>query len=265
MNIGVIGWGSVGNAAVLGMSPHNEVVAYDSDGRGQWRDILQTELTLVCVNTDASENDRLDMSNIEDVVHRLNGDGYEGVVVIKSTLHPGTMDSLVNQHPRLKLVYMPEFLREKDAVEWFADPDRIVISGEDDDIDIALRSFIWVKKEVPRIHMTHLEAELGKLAHNAFIATKVTFTCEIERIARMLGADPYPVMNTVWSDRRVLNQAHLTPGLGGYNGKCVPKDTNALAMMDTDPNSMLKILEKRGGEDAFEKRMNFELVLELGR
>ena len=41
--------------------------------------------------------------------------------------------------------------------------------------------------DVPRLRMSHLEAELGKLAHNAYIATKVTFTVEIERLENIRG------------------------------------------------------------------------------
>jgi UDP-glucose 6-dehydrogenase len=61
-------------------------------------------------------------------------------------------------------------------------------------------------------------------------------------------------MESVWTDRRVRNSAHLTPGLGGFDGKCVPKDTAALSSVDKDPNSVLKILEERGSKKAVERR-----------
>ena len=103
--------------------------------------------------------------------------------------------------------------------------------------------------------MKHLEAELGKLAHNAYIATKVTFTVEIERLADLFGVDPGPVMETVWRDRRVMNPAHLTPRLGGFAGKCVLKDTAALARVDSDPESLLHLLSKRGSDKVYHERM----------
>ena len=58
--------------------------------------------------------------------------------------------------------------------------------------------------------MSHLEAELGKLAHNAFVPESHLHR-KIERLAKTFGADPVPIMETVWRDRRVLNPAHLTP------------------------------------------------------
>ena len=258
MSVAVVGWGSVGDAAVQGIRPHHEVVGFDIDGRGDWREVMRTELALVCVNTDASGDSKLDMTNIFDVCADFYAGGYSGLVVIKSTLNPGTMDTLGTQFPGLRLSYMPEFLREKDAVDWFANPDRIVVSGEEGDVEFALSFFEWVSESVPRLRMTHLEAELGKLAHNAYIATKVTFTCEIERICNSFSADPMPVMQTVWTDRRVKNPSHLTPGLGGFDGKCVPKDTAALASVDSDPKSILKMLNSRGSKEEvmLRKEMN---------
>ena len=254
MKIAVIGWGSVGNAAILGLRPHHEVVGYDIDGRGFWEDVVHSEVALVCVQTDATADEDLDMSNIFQVSSRLADDNFRGLVIIKSTLRPGTMEELEVLHPNIRFVYMPEFLREKDAVEWFANPDRIVASGHTKNVDVAFDCFSWVPKDTPRIRMKHLEAELGKLAHNAYIATKVTFTCEIERICHSKGANPIPVMETVWTDRRVSNPAHLTPGLGGFDGKCVPKDTLALATADKDPDSLLKILHSRGSKGEVMKR-----------
>lgn len=254
MRISIIGLGSVGKAAELGLSEFHEVSGYDIDGRGDREETLSSELVFVCVNTDAAEDSSLDMENVIDVCSKLSEDEYSGVVVVKSTLHPGTMDMMESEYPNLRLTYMPEFLREKDAVEWFAEPDRVVISGEQEDVKLVLSSFEWVPESIPRLRMKHLEAELGKLAHNAYIATKVTFTCEIERIAKEFGVDPYPVMESVWTDRRVRNSAHLTPGLGGFDGKCVPKDTAALSSVDRDPDSILKILEERGSKEAVERR-----------
>ena len=83
----------------------------------------------------------------------------------------------------------------------------------------------------------------------------MTFTVEIERLAKTFNVDPVPVMETVWRDRRVLNPAHLTPNKGGFAGKCVPKDTAALAKLDPDPESLLHQLLPRGSDEAYRERM----------
>ena len=256
MKIGVVGLGSVGNAVFKVMSGHHTMVGYDVDGRGAIKEVLDTEATLVCVPTNGTDTGELDMSAVDAVCNQFNQSQYQGIIVIKSTLHPGTMDRLECNYANLKLVYMPEFLREKDAEEWFQYPDRLVASGMDQYVSGALELFSWVPENIPRLRMSHIEAEIAKLAHNAYIATKVTFTCEIERICEAENADPLRVMEVVWSDRRVLNPAHLTPGLGGFGGKCVPKDTRSLRKLDRKENdeSLLAFVLANGAQERVEQR-----------
>lgn len=256
VKIGIVGLGSVGQAAYSTLREYHEVTGYDIDGRGNWNDILETDVALVCVSTNGSENGFLDMTNIHSVAQRLNESSYNGLVVLKSTLQPRTTDDLKEKFPRVRLSYVPEFLREKDAEEWFRNPDRIVYSCQDQDEATLLQSFDWVNHIVPRIRMSNLEAEFGKLAHNSYIATKVTFTCEIERLCRINSIDANKVMEVVWRDRRVDNPSHLTPYLGGFGGKCVPKDTLALAMEDPDENSILHSLHERGDKDTVKERLD---------
>lgn len=256
MKVGVVGLGSVGSAVFEVMSKYHEMVGYDVDGRGSIEDLLNTEANLVCVPTNATDTGELDMSAVDAVCNEFSRNRYQGIIVMKSTLHPGTMERLECHYTNLKLVYMPEFLREKDAKEWFQSPDRLVASGVAQYVSAALELFFWVPENIPRLRMSHTEAEIAKLAHNAYIATKVTFTCEIERICEAKNADPLMVMEVVWSDRRVQNPAHLTPGLGGFGGKCVPKDTLSLRQLDAKENdeSLLAFVLANGAKQQVEKR-----------
>lgn len=264
MSIGVIGLGAVGTAVVDGLSQYHDVEGYDIDGRGSMHQILNTDVVFITVPTDSDNRGSLDTSIVESVVCDLAKKSYQGIVVVKSTLSPGTMDALHSRHSNLRLCYMPEYLREKDAYEWFVNPDRIVISGNMNDIKVVLDSFSWVDGNVPRLEMSYLEAEISKLAHNAFIATKVTFTCEIERICDDNSCDPEKVMKGVWVDRRISNPAHLTPRLGGFGGKCVPKDTRALVSFDKDRRSILAHLDERGSEEQVSKLRDDYLTMDKG-
>lgn len=226
-NVGIIGLGSVGYAVIHGLSQHYSYAGYDLLNSFSWEPILETEIVFVCVGTPMNENGRLDCTCVEQVLERLHKDSYSGVVVVKSTVSIGFMDSMSEKFPGLRLVYMPEFLREKNSFSWFVNPDRIVAAGQADNVAEALSYFTWVKG-AKIIKMDFKSAEVGKLAHNSLIATKVSFTNEMENICRAVGADPMDVMKTVWTDRRVQCSAHLTPRLGPYGGKCVVKDTNEL-------------------------------------
>lgn len=226
--IGVIGLGSVGKAVKHALSFYHPCTGYDIRGEYSWEDILDTSVVFICVPTPEGGDGRLDCSIVESVLSRLSSSRYAGIVVVKSTIGVGFMDEAVTEYQDLRLVYMPEFLRERSNFRWFVNPDRLVFSGKEADVEEVLQYFAWVEDDVPVLRMTHREAELGKLAHNAYIALKVSFTNEIERISYERSADPAHVMSVIWADRRVLSREHLRPGFGAYAGKCVPKDTREL-------------------------------------
>lgn len=229
--VGIIGLGAVGSAFAHAMSFFHPCVGYDITGKGSWNEILKAPMVFVCVQTPEGLDGRLDCSAVDDVLTRLTESQFQGICVIKSTVRVGYMDSAKARFPHLCLVYMPEFLREKSNFQWSVNPDRIVISGDETAVDEVLNLFTWIDgldETVPVLRMSFLDAEIGKLAHNAYIATKVSFTNEMERISREHGADPSNVMSVIHADRRIKSQEHLRPGLGAYGGKCVPKDTREL-------------------------------------
>lgn len=225
--VGIVGLGSVGSALKHALSWFVECTGHDLKGAHDWSAILATDVVFVCVDTPGGPDGRLDCSKVEDVLARLEADGFGGVVAVRSTVRAGFMDAVSTRHPHLRLVYMPEFLRERSRLQWSLNPDRLVYAGKPEDIEPVAACFEWVEgAEV--IETDFASAEVGKLAHNAFIATKVSFTNEIERIASDLGAKPEVVMDIVAADRRVASKEHLRPFRGPYGGKCVPKDTSEL-------------------------------------
>ena len=235
--VGVIGLGSVGGSVKHAFSYYYPTRGYDIKGSHSWEEVLESRILFICVPTPEDQHGRLNCSIVANVLEKLARDGYNGIVVVKSTIGVGFMDESLQRDPELRIVYMPEFLREKDSLSWFIAPDRLVISGDLDDVEETLGYFNWVDENVPRLRMSHREAEIAKLAHNAFIAVKVSFTNEIEAICRDNHADPEKVMSVIWADRRVKSKEHLKPNLGPYGGSCVPKDTREL--MNASKNSIL--------------------------
>ena len=257
--IGVIGLGSVGWAVIHGMSPFYRCAGYDIYGDYEWEDILQSDTAFVCVSTPEGSEGHLDCSNIDAVLKRLCDNHYSGLVIIKSTIKIGYMEYSIAKFPEIRMVYMPEFLREKSSFTWFVNPDRLVVSGNEKDIEEALSYFTWVEG-IQILKMDHRSAEIGKLAHNAFIATKVSFTNEIETICGEKNGIPESVMSVIWADRRVCSNAHLRPGLGSYGGKCVPKDTNEL--ITTASNSTLLTAVKEV-KNSFPKKIIEDDILKV--
>lgn len=225
--IGVIGLGAVGKALAHTLSWFHDVTPYDIRGNFQWQPILETDFVLVCVDTPLGTDGRLDCSKVQSVLKRLDEGGFSGPVAVRSTVRVGFMDHVAALYPNLRLVYFPEFIRERSRLQWSVSPDRLVLAGEEEDVRPILAAFTWVE-DATTLRMSFREAEIGKLAHNAFIATKVSFTNEVERISKEYDADPEKVMAVVTADRRVVSREHLRPGKGPYGGSCVPKDTHEL-------------------------------------
>lgn len=252
-SVGIIGLGSVGKVVKHCLCFYFDCADYDINGNHKWEDILDTSIVFICVSTPEGKDGRLDCSNIDNVLLRLSESGYKGIVIIKSTIRIGFMDHASRIYPALRLVYMPEFLREKSSFTWFVNPDRLVISGNEADIEETLTYFHWVESaEILKID--HKSAEVGKLAHNAYIATKVSFTNELEQICLEHGADPWHVMSVIWADRRVKSKEHLQPNLGPYEGKCVPKDTREL--INSSMNTILLQAVENVNQKLIDEQLN---------
>ena len=224
---GVIGVGAVGTAIIHSVSKYYDYEMYDILESYPLEPVLSCDAIFICVPTPQGPDGHLDCGIVSDVISELDGHGYGGVIVIKSTVRIGFTQSERDIHPDLRLVYMPEFLRENNSFSWSVNPDRLVVAGDDDDVDEAMGFFDWIEA-VPVLRMSYLEAEVGKIAHNAFIAAKVSFTNMVEMLCKLMDADPVNAMSVIWNDRRVNGSSHLRPGIGGYSGKCIPKDTTEM-------------------------------------
>jgi UDPglucose 6-dehydrogenase len=244
LQVGVVGLGAVGKTLAHVLSWYHDVTPYDIKGDYAWDPVLQCELVLVCVDTPMANDGRLDCRKVDSVLDRLSKGGFGGTVAIRSTLRVGYMERAVEKYKPMRLVYFPEFIRERSRLQWTVSPDRLVVAGDARDVRVVLEAFSWVEDAVT-LRMSFIDAEIGKLAHNAYIATKVSFTNEMERICAKYGADPENVMSVVTVDRRVRSKEHLRPHMGPYNGRCVPKDTHELRLAGDDSPLLTAVEEVR--------------------
>ena len=181
-----------------------------------------------------------------------NASGYH-VVVVKSTVPPGTTETVVRPAvlasanragEDIGFAMNPEFLREGRAIEDFMRPDRIVIGSDTpragDFLAEVYRSFT-----APVVRTSLAAAEMIKYTSNAFLATKISFSNEIGNICKELGIDVYEVMKGVGLDQRI-GQQFLNAG-AGFGGSCFPKDVSSLAVLANragiDPKILRAVLE----------------------
>jgi UDPglucose 6-dehydrogenase len=107
-------------------------------------------------------------------------------------------------------------------------PDRVVIGADDPEIAKLIRQ-LHEGVDGPIVEMDIPSAEMVKLAANALLATKISFTNEIATICEATGADVEHVVHAVGLDHR-LGPHYMKPGVG-WGGSCFPKDSRALRAM----------------------------------
>lgn len=227
--IGIIGLGVVGSAArgyfeSWGHRPH----LYDPYlGLGSTQEINEAQVVFVCVPTPYREHGGFDPSAVEEAIALLKP---EKIVVIKSTVLPGTTDALQRRHPEHRILFNPEFLREATAHEDFLRPDRQIVGCTDTSRSVAGEVMSLLPGAPFMRIVTAAEAEMAKYMANAFLALKVSFANEIYDLCTALGIDYEAVRPLVAADARI-GPSHLDifhGGYRGYGGKCLSKDTRSL-------------------------------------
>lgn len=206
----------------------------------------EADVSLICVGTPSSPRGDTDLSYVrravEDIRRSLDvvrppTSGFHAVVM-RSTVPPGTGDSLVREAFSTSLpagwsvgtAMCPEFLREGSGVADFYNPPFVVLGTADDRVTALLTEmFAFLDQEVSVVDIR--SAEALKYACNAFHAVKVSFANELARVFRSYGVDTREVMRVFTKDSTLnISPAYLQPGFA-FGGSCLPKDLRALLDM----------------------------------
>lgn len=201
--------------------------------------VRDTEITFIAVGTPSNGDGSIDLTYVlracEEVGDVLKEKEDFSIVIIKSTVFPGTTDNRV----RKVLEYTsgkkagidfglgsnPEFLREGNAVHDFLSPDRIVIGADDSRTADALKA-LYSSIDSRIVVTSSRTAEMIKYASNAALATKISFANEIGNLCKTIGIDSRDVFMGVGMDNRI-SPAFFRTGIG-FGGSCFPKDVRAL-------------------------------------
>ena len=110
------------------------------------------------------------------------------VYILKSTVLPGTTESLSNQYPDLKIIFSPEFLTERTSKIDMLTQSRIILGGNLSLIEKAKTLFLQRFKNKNIILTDSKTAELTKYMNNTFFATKVSIMNEFKLLCDKIGA-----------------------------------------------------------------------------
>lgn len=234
MKIGIIGFGVVGKAIYNTIKKGYEVIKYDKfQELDNFNKLESCDFVFISVPTPFDcQEDKVDLSCVEESVNRLKDITYKGIVLIKSTIPPKTTDRLIKES-KLNLVFNPEFLRESTTPnEDFENQNIVVIGCESEDIYQKTKEMYEKVLIVNAKYYktSNMEAEMIKYSQNTLLSGRVAlaniiYDCcnevnvDYERI-RKIGFEPFPILGPN------MTQVPGPDGKRGYGGKCLPKDIN---------------------------------------
>lgn len=245
--IGIIGVGMVGGALERWFRGQGRTVrCYDRYKEiGSLELVNGADVVFLALPTPFDEaSQRFDSRAIEEAVSRLRSGK---VIVIKSTVLPGTTEALQARYPAQRFLFSPEFLTERTADEDMARPKVNLVGYTDVSRELAphiLRLFASAPFE--RI-MSSRAAELYKYLRNAFFATKVVFFNQLYDLCEAIGVDYEALRECAAQDPWVAPGGQHTviwhKGYRGYGGRCLPKDVRAFIQFAREHGVDLKLLK----------------------
>lgn len=203
--------------------------------------VLNSDISLICVGTPSNQNGSLDLRYVtrvcEEIGTALKDKAERHIVIIRSTMLPGTIESVVT--PTLEqysekhagkefgVCINPEFLREGTSLKDFYAPPFTLI-GADDAETAAIVGQLYRNIEAPVFVTSVKTAEMVKYVCNCFHALKVSFANEIGNICKAVSVDSHEVMEIFCQDTKLnLSPYYLKPGFA-FGGSCLPKDLRAI-------------------------------------
>ena len=227
-SIGIIGLGTVGGALENYFKEKGlSLFVYDKDGRGSLVKVNKADIIFICVPTPFDKKNGFDLSYVEDAFKNISG---RKIVVIKSTVLPGTTEKMQKKYPGHKVLFNPEFLTERNAINDMKLPDKQIVGFTAKSRGIA-KDILRILPDAPfKKIVASRDAEMVKYFINTFLAAKVVFANQMYDLCKKSGIDYKTVKKIVTADNRI-GDSHLDiffDGYRGYGGKCLPKDTRAI-------------------------------------
>lgn len=253
-NIGIVGLGVVGSGILNYYETINKYVIYKYDKykkNGNIEDILKCDLLFLCLPTPFEEGLKTyNIKEIQNICNYLKEHNYNGIILLKSTVIPGTTKQLIS-HYKLRIIHNPEFLSQKTANEDFKNQIQIVLGGNIEHTNV-VKSFY--ENDFPNVKISEMlsdESEIVKLSLNNFYSVKIQFFTELYLLCQNLNNGDCNIDFNKIKDSMLLNKwihpNHTQiPGHDGqvsYGGMCFPKDTNALLNFMKDHTDYYSILE----------------------
>ena len=237
IELGIIGVGFVGNAVYHTFSPYFKIRLYDrfKPGFEELETVVNScKYLFICVPTPVDNQGAQDINCVFETVEAIDEVAEDSkIIILRSTVLPGTTRRLYEKYKRHNFIFCPEFLTERTAILDSINAYRVILGGIDKEVLKSTEEDIFRIKypHVPIFHTNWESAELVKYVGNCFFSVKLAFLNEVFEMCGKLGLEYNEIKKLLLSDQRITNSHMDVPGPDGYKGfggKCFYKDLNSL-------------------------------------
>ena len=293
MTFAIIGYGTVGQATRAAAEFHghecvgiidpslslgvstvgNAALGLRATGAESCTRLREADLAFVCVPTPSLLDDSCDTSAVREALADLEAWGYQGAVVIRSTVPPMLLEDLAlnaQLTDRRRFLANPEFLRVRDTEHTSRWPNYVVIGGNPQWSLVSTEQDPWIRKLAdfyrpyfddkvqPPIFVTdYRTAAFYKYLSNVLIAGVISLADECWEVAQALGVD--------WETCHAIAQRcpvtpktiRVDPEDRGFGGACLPKDVAAFDQFSRGKRPTEEVVWRRQDWPSFVELMTY--------
>jgi len=253
LNIGIIGFGILGNAINDVFKDKANIIKSDpkllNNSANPTRIVLECEFIFICVPTPYSfSNQETDGSIIKTVISEINflSNKYKKrpIVIIKSTTPPRLVKEFIDTYKDIDIVVNPEYLTEKNSSYDFIHQKFMILGGDHKAckrVSLLFSKYSICNADCKVGYCTAEEASLLKYMANSMLAVKNIFLNQFkeyyDKYFNLKDDSKYnDFLKLFHLDHRMGNvyinkKDYTIPGHDGdigYGGKCLPKDLNSM-------------------------------------